>query len=507
MKSLHIFLFLVTNIIYSQIGIGTTTPNGALDIVSSNQGLIIPRVALTSLVAAAPVVNSIAGNPLVKSTLVYNTTTNSIGVNSVTPGFYYWEGVKWVRLNSDINWSTTGNLYTNPTINFIGTLDNNDLVFKRNNVFSGRINDTNTAYGVNSLKLNTAGTNNTAIGVSALENNNTGFQNTAIGKSSLMLNTAGSYNVSIGYSSLERNTTGILNTAVGHSSLYNNLIGKGNVAVGKSSLERNISGDDNTALGNNALYNNQTGDKNIGIGSSSLERNISGSNNIAIGNMSLYNNQSVSNCIAIGNNAQLNNMSGQFNISLGDETLLANQTGINNIAIGYNAFNTGNFSNSIAIGNNSIISSNDQVRIGNTSTSSIGGFTNWSNVSDIRFKKDVNYSSVPGLDFILKLKPVTYKLDYDNIQRLTQSKTQISSAESIIQTGFIAQEVEKAAKELGYDFSGIDSPKNEKDFYGIRYAEFVVPLTKAIQEQQQLIELLQKELETLKIKVKSLETK
>lgn len=473
MKSLHIFLFFVTNIIYSQIGIGTTTPNGALDIVSSNQGLIIPRVALTSLVAAAPVVNSIAGNPLVKSTLVYNTTTNSIGVNSVTPGFYYWEGVKWVRLNSDINWSTTGNLYTNPTINFIGTLDNNDLVFKRNNVFSGRINDTNTAYGVNSLKLNTAG----------------------------------SYNVSIGYSSLERNTTGILNTAVGHSSLYNNLIGKGNVAVGKSSLERNISGDDNTALGNNALYNNQTGGKNIGIGSSSLERNISGSNNIAIGNMSLYNNQSVSNCIAIGNNAQLNNMSGQFNISLGDETLLANQTGINNIAIGYNAFNTGNFSNSIAIGNNSIISSNDQVRIGNTSTSSIGGFTNWSNVSDIRFKKDVNYSSVPGLDFILKLKPVTYKLDYDNIQRLTQSKTQISSAESIIQTGFIAQEVEKAAKELGYDFSGIDSPKNEKDFYGIRYAEFVVPLTKAIQEQQQLIELLQKELETLKIKVKSLETK
>ena len=55
MKSLHIFLFFVTNIIYSQIGIGTTTPNGALDIVSSNQGLIIPRVALTSLVAAAPV--------------------------------------------------------------------------------------------------------------------------------------------------------------------------------------------------------------------------------------------------------------------------------------------------------------------------------------------------------------------------------------------------------------------------------------------------------------------
>ncbi|HEV8538733.1 MAG TPA: hypothetical protein VGR15_07395, partial [Bacteroidota bacterium] len=40
----------------------------------------------------------------------------------------------------------------------------------------------------------------------------------------------------------------------------------------------------------------------------------------------------------------------------------------------------------------------------------------------------------------------------------------------------------KAAKELGYDFSGVDAPKNEKDFYGLRYAEFVVPLVKAVQE-------------------------
>jgi len=55
--------------------------------------------------------------------------------------------------------------------------------------------------------------------------------------------------------------------------------------------------------------------------------------------------------------------------------------------------------------------------------------------------------------------------------------------------------VEEAAKELGYDFSGVDAPKNDKDFYGLRYAEFVVPLVKAVQElnaenelQEQLIE-------------------
>jgi hypothetical protein len=49
-------------------------------------------------------------------------------------------------------------------------------------------------------------------------------------------------------------------------------------------------------------------------------------------------------------------------------------------------------------------------------------------------------------------------------------------------TGFIAQEVEQSAKKLGYDFSGVDKPKSENGFYGLRYGEFVVPLVKAVQE-------------------------
>jgi hypothetical protein len=49
-------------------------------------------------------------------------------------------------------------------------------------------------------------------------------------------------------------------------------------------------------------------------------------------------------------------------------------------------------------------------------------------------------------------------------------------------TGFVAQEVEETAKKLNYDFGGVDKPKNDKDLYGLRYAEFVVPLVKAVQE-------------------------
>ena len=54
--------------------------------------------------------------------------------------------------------------------------------------------------------------------------------------------------------------------------------------------------------------------------------------------------------------------------------------------------------------------------------------------------------------------------------------------EQIVFTGFIAQDVDKAAKSLNYDFSGVDAAKNDKDLYGLRYSDFVVPLVKAVQE-------------------------
>ena len=49
-------------------------------------------------------------------------------------------------------------------------------------------------------------------------------------------------------------------------------------------------------------------------------------------------------------------------------------------------------------------------------------------------------------------------------------------------TGLIAEEVEAIVKKTGYVFSGVDAPENENDPYGIRYAEFVVPLVKGMQE-------------------------
>ena len=62
----------------------------------------------------------------------------------------------------------------------------------------------------------------------------------------------------------------------------------------------------------------------------------------------------------------------------------------------------------------------------------------------------------------------------------------------IRRTGFIAQEVEKAADETGFNFDAVKRPQNDKDHYSLSYEEFVVPLVKAVQEQQRIIDSLDK---------------
>mgnify|MGYP002354806687 FL=1 len=76
-------------------------------------------------------------------------------------------------------------------------------------------------------------------------------------------------------------------------------------------------------------------------------------------------------------------------------------------------------------------------------------------------------------------------------------KEDFGPSSSIRQSGFIAQEVEKAAKETGYDFNGVHIPQNENDNYSIAYSQFVVPLVKAVQEQQKMIEDLQQQVKLL----------
>ncbi|MBU1012060.1 MAG: tail fiber domain-containing protein [Bacteroidetes bacterium] len=456
--------------------------------------------------------------------------------------------------------NTTGHSNTAHGMNalYINTTGTYNTAIGVNALYSNTIGVSNTAIGLNALNYNTTGNHNTAIGLSALKSNVAGNNGVAIGFFSQYYanNTATDYdnsNTSVGYQSLRGSetpsaNTGISNTAIGRDALYSNTSGNSNTAIGKGTLYSNTTGYQNTANGINALQFNTKGISNTAIGGGALQSNVAGSNGVAIGIYSqwfannteiAYDNTNTSlgyeslrgslipsdntgtGNTAIGRDAIRTNTTGTFNTAIGLGALSTNTTGNDNTAIGHNALynnTTGNqntaigknalgsgevYSNSTGIGYNAHVTASNMIKLGDYRVTSINGAVAFTVISDGRFKKDIN-ENVSGLSFIMKLRPVTYHLDMDKIAVFmktsdnSRDRASEASKEKVLQTGFIAQEVENVAQELGYDFSGIDKPDNENDYYGLRYAEFTVPLVKAVQEQQKVIETLIEEIRQLK---------
>lgn len=416
----------------------------------------------------------------------------------------------------------------------------------------------NTAQGYNALWANTTGYYNVANGANTLKNNLTGNNNAASGFSSLFSNLIGNSNSGLGNYSLYSNTNGYSNVGIGVAALYYNTAGSNLVAVGDSALFYsppysgfantgigskalfNGGGVANTATGFQSLYTNDAGVNNTANGYQSLYSNGSGYRNTAVGYQSLYSNTYGNNNVAVGyqslySNVPTNSFNASSNSALGNSSLYSNTTGLGNTAVGFNALytntiggvntalglgadvNANNFSNTTVLGVNALGTASNQVRIGDISVTSIGGYANWTNISDGRVKKNIQ-ANVPGLAFINKLKPVTYNLDLDAADKIVQRSTikdkdgnilQPTTTEltartqkqQIIYSGFIAQDVEKIAKDLKFDFSGVDAPKNNKDLYGLRYAEFVVPLVKAVQELSSANDSLKAQLKNLQTQI------
>jgi hypothetical protein len=117
------------------IGINSTgaTPvaSAMLDVASTSKGVLIPNVALTATNAAGPITAPAT------SLLVYNTATAGVSPNNVLPGYYYWDGAKWVSLGGGTggkDWSLLGNAGTTAGTNFIGTTDAIDFITRTNNI-------------------------------------------------------------------------------------------------------------------------------------------------------------------------------------------------------------------------------------------------------------------------------------------------------------------------------------------------------------------------------------
>ncbi|PHS03801.1 MAG: hypothetical protein COA88_14940 [Kordia sp.] len=141
----------------AQVGIGTTTPNGALDITSTNQGLVPPRIALTRTDLQAPVINPTGAATIPAGTFVWNTGTSLAAIpvaDRVAPGMYYWNGTRWISLAGSpggLDWSIIGNggidggvagVTGTPAttgIHFLGTYDNTNIDIRTNGLHAARV--------------------------------------------------------------------------------------------------------------------------------------------------------------------------------------------------------------------------------------------------------------------------------------------------------------------------------------------------------------------------------
>lgn len=269
----------------------------------------------------------------------------------------------------------------------------------------------------------------------------------------------------------------------------------------------------NAFVGSNAGLAITSGINNTALGHDALRNDTSGYNNTAVGTQALFN-AFYSNNTAVGYEAGFDSYfesgfgSMVYTVPSVNSTFLGAGTrlGVYTTAID----GLGNFAyNATAIGYGAFTSSNT-VKIGNDQVTSIGGYVNWTNFSDGRYKRNIK-EDVHGLDFINALRPITYTIDIQGLNTHYNKGRKVADerasnpavralakeaddrAASIVYNGFVAQEVEQVAQKLNYAFSGVDKPQTKEGLYGLRYSDFVVPLVKAVQE-------LSKENEELKKK-------
>ena len=487
-----LFLLLTPNVIAQNVAINAdgskANPNAIVDIKSSTKGFLIPRMTTEARLKI----------PNTQGMMVYDINTNS---------FWYNTGKSWQNMMmngaalsiADSAWLLTGNAGTIDGTHFLGTTDNVPLNIRVNNQKSGRIDPSmdNTFWGYKAGFMSSTGKNNTAIGGSALYHTTTGFDNTAVGSMALAGNTGGFSNAAFGRLALFNNTTGNYNTAVGQAALQSNSTGNENVAVGTGAGIGNVNSNYNTAVGVNSQFFHQ-GSENTSVGAYTLAYYDGGTGNTAVGYSAM-------------GNVEFGSM---YNTAVGHSSRIwVGGTSMDvakfSTVLGYKAEARG--SNATAIGNGAVAEVSNKVRIGNAAITVIEGQVPFTTPSDGRFKFNVK-EDVKGLDFILQLRPVTYQFDVNRFDERNASTSnenlvmQVSynEATKLRRTGFIAQEVEEAANKSGYNFSGIITPKTSDDHYGLSYESFVVPLVKAIQEQQQVINAQHKRMDEQDKKINQL---
>ena len=168
------------------------------------------------------------------------------------------------------DWKLTGNAGTSVSTNYIGTSDNVDVAFKRNNTFSGLIGALNTGFGLFTITPSATGAENVNFGYASGSKLTSGSSNTAIGSQASNENLTGSNNVSVGF-------------AAGR----NNTLGNNNISVGASAAQFVTSGAKNLTIGYNAQLQSNTGSNQLNIGNVIWGLNCNGETTTAAGRIGI----------------------------------------------------------------------------------------------------------------------------------------------------------------------------------------------------------------------------
>lgn len=290
----------------SVTGSALPNANALLELESNNKGFLLPRVTLSATTAFTPLTAHIAGMT------VYNTAT----AGDVTPGYYYNDGARWVKLSGAGNagpWNVQGTTQA-ATANTQHIYQAGSVAIGKDTVQTDIMLDIKGSVRGGNNNEGSVGTNSAAFGtgnkVSGQDAFAAGTANQVSGKNGMALgygNTVSGpdFSIALGYT----NTVSANAAAIGES---NTIKANYSIGIGQGNFTENSA---NYAIGigkSNQLW----GQYNFGLGS----------NNTNTGNYAA----------TIGNQ---NTAYGDFSMAIGDHNTAASNV---EFVVGrYNAITTG----------------------------------------------------------------------------------------------------------------------------------------------------------------------
>lgn len=359
----------------------------------------------------------------------------------------------------------------------------------------GSVNNDASDYCVavgNSALLGGTGSVSTSIAIGAFALDGTG-------------DIGGSQNIAIGYEAMTgavANNAPFWNVAIGHQAMGAGAMdgATSNVVIGYQSGRDITEGDYNLLLGHTAGTDITTGGNNIALGYRALYTATTTSNTVCIGFQAgdAINDTGANGTIAIGYSALGALTSGGSNTAIGYQAGDILTTGSDNIIIGYGAdVDANDRAGCIVIGKGLSLNtaSDNVVEIGNNTNSMTydldGG--DITVTSDVRTKKNIQDTKL-GLEFINKLRPITYETkpssEYPKEFGIEEPSNKSSNK---TWDGLIAQEVKAVMDDMDVGFSGWEEGINTKQ--RLAYGKFVMPLIKSVQELSEQVKQLKKQLE------------